>query len=289
VIDPELLTYVPDAVVIPRAIDLSEFPYEPVADTDVPVIVHAPTNRTIKGTDIIIAAIEELRAEGVPLELRLVENIPQAEARDIYRGADIVIDQVRIGWYGVLAVEAMALGKPVMSYIREDLLSSLPSPLPLAATSPVTLKDDLRKLLNSYQLRRELATRGRAYVEEVHGSDRVAAQYRDLYESVMKDSRPIDIAGTIPFLRHQADQVHRLLRQAAKQAQRDAASGIWGAKTPIKLAKTGKVTAPIKLVKTVKRPSIGQKVQHIRQIYAHGGLAELLKFLRYQVGKRMMQ
>ena len=33
----------------------------------------------------------------------------------MYAQADLVVDQVLIGWYGALAVETMAMGKPVIA------------------------------------------------------------------------------------------------------------------------------------------------------------------------------
>ncbi len=43
-----------------------------------------------------------------------------------YGKADIVIDQLRIGWYGAFAVEVMKMGKPVIAYINEDDLKFIP-------------------------------------------------------------------------------------------------------------------------------------------------------------------
>ena len=44
-----------------------------------------------------------------------------------YRDADIVVDQLLAGWYGGFAVEAMALGKPVIAYLRESDLHHVPA------------------------------------------------------------------------------------------------------------------------------------------------------------------
>ena len=51
----------------------------------------------------------------LPVELDIVEGVPHDEARERYARADIVVDQLNAGWHGVFALEAMALGKPVVT------------------------------------------------------------------------------------------------------------------------------------------------------------------------------
>ena len=90
-------------------------------------IVHAPSDRARKGTDAVLAAVEQLRAEGVEIELELVEGKPRAEARRAYERADVLVDQLVVGWYGGVAVEAMALGKPVVARIDPSALARVPA------------------------------------------------------------------------------------------------------------------------------------------------------------------
>ena len=74
----------------------------------------------------MLDAIARLQAEGSALELLLVEKLSHAEARRVYERADLLVDQLLAGWYGGLAVELMALGKPVVCYIRESDLKFIP-------------------------------------------------------------------------------------------------------------------------------------------------------------------
>ncbi len=205
VIDPEVQTYVPGAEIIPRAIDLDAWAYSDPPDNATPRILHAPTNREIKGTDIILSALEALKSEGVKFDLELVEGMTHAEARDAYARSDIIIDQVRGGWHGVLALEAMALGRPVMAYIRDDLVSHFPDPSPIALTRPETLKDDIKRLLANADERRALARRGREYVERVHDSKKIAKSYKVLYERILKEPPAGDLLKATPFLLRQLD------------------------------------------------------------------------------------
>src|SRR5204862_6492338 len=100
--------------VVPPAIGLDDWQPSPVEPGPVLRIAHAPSKRAVKGTDDVLAAVDSLRARGAPVELDLIEGVPNREACLRYAAADIVIDQLRVGWYGVLAVEAMARAKPVV-------------------------------------------------------------------------------------------------------------------------------------------------------------------------------
>ncbi|NKQ38611.1 MAG: glycosyltransferase [Methanosarcinales archaeon] len=181
---PDLLKYVPNSTWIPNLIDLDELNYIGIEnDVDTIKIIHAPTNRLKKGTEYVIKAIEKLKKEGYKINLILLENIPNNKVIDYYRKADIVIDQLLIGWYGVFSIECMALGKPVCVYIQEDLESYMPSN-PVMNTSPKNIIENLKILIEDAKLRKELGEKGRKYVEEVHDSKKIAKQLIELYECI---------------------------------------------------------------------------------------------------------
>ena len=94
------------------------------------IFAHAPSHRGAKGTAFVLAAAEQLRTEGYRFELELIEGLARDKAIERYAACDVVIDQLLAGWYGGLGVEAMALGKPVVAYIREGDLDYLDPALP---------------------------------------------------------------------------------------------------------------------------------------------------------------
>lgn len=200
VTDPELQTYVPGATVVPRALDEVEWPFQGVSDRTRPVVVHAPSRRGLKGTDFVLQAASELEREGVAFELRLVENLPHSEAARCYQDADIIVDQLRIGWYGVLAVEGMALGKPVIAYIRDDLWEAHKDTLPIINANPRTIKERLREVILSSSMRRRLSQSSRDYFLSTHSARKVA----ELLATEYGKSRVLDMSGLADFLDHQA-------------------------------------------------------------------------------------
>jgi glycosyltransferase involved in cell wall biosynthesis len=174
------LAAIPDAELIPPGLDLRPFAPVPPSDRERPLVVHAPSDRRRKGTEHVIAACEQL-----PVELDIVEGLQHEEARERYRRADIVVDQLNAGWHGVFALEAMALGKPVVTYLRPELVAQAErrygTQVPLVPATKETLVEALRPLVESPARRREVGAASRAYVERVHDIDRVAERLVELY------------------------------------------------------------------------------------------------------------
>ncbi|HZE29177.1 MAG TPA: hypothetical protein VE055_03700, partial [Gaiellaceae bacterium] len=110
-------------------------------------IAHAPSKRAVKGTDAVLAAVESLRRRGAPVELDLIEGVPNVEARLRYAAADVVVDQLRVGWYGMFAIESMALAKPVVVHLDEQAAAETEEAfgleLPLVRADEPSLEDVL--------------------------------------------------------------------------------------------------------------------------------------------------
>lgn len=157
-------------------------------------IVHAPSNRKVKGTDLLLSALDVLRAKGHQFELILVENLTFAEARKQYEKADVLVDQLFAGWYGGLGVELMALGKPVIVYIRQEDLKFVPpkmaEQLPWIDASPATIEATLETVLTMprHELA-ELGRRSRQYAEYWHDPRRIARTVVADYASVLPASK----------------------------------------------------------------------------------------------------
>lgn len=190
VLNPDLMRHAPKAQFLPYAsCDPREFTPSPRPPANGPVrVIHSPTDRSIKGTHYVVEAVEKLRAAGVAVELILVEGVSREEARRMYESGDIFIDQLLIGWYGGFAVEAMALARPVLCYIREEDLPFVPADmaaeLPIVRTTPQTLAADLRRLVEDASLRREIGERGRAFVEKHHHPVEIARRMVELYRGL---------------------------------------------------------------------------------------------------------
>lgn len=179
---PDLLEFVPDGIWIPQPVDLEYWTPQPSDNSkENLVLIHAPTSRNISGTDYITSAVEDLKKEGYRLELLLIEGMPYESLKEYYHKGDIFIDKITLGIYGTIAVEGMALKKPVCVFIQEKLLTSYPEELPVMNTSPDNLKQNLRKLIEDENLRRKLGEQGRAYAEKYHDVRKVAEKCLSIY------------------------------------------------------------------------------------------------------------
>ena len=165
---------------IPPGIDLTRI--EPVAPSERPrpLIVHAPSSRRRKGTEHVLEA-----AAGLDADVELVEGLHHDEAFERYRAADIVVDQLNAGWYGIFAIEAMALGKPVVTFLHDEAVrrteEALGVRVPLVSATKETLRERLRVLVDSPAERRQIGAASRAYVEQVHDLERATDRLLALY------------------------------------------------------------------------------------------------------------
>ncbi|KAA0970559.1 hypothetical protein FPY71_08640 [Aureimonas fodinaquatilis] len=274
--DPELQSYVPGSLVVERAIDLTEWRHVGIQPNSRPLIVHAPSRRGVKGTSAVIAAVENLRLRGFDFDFKLVEGLPQAQARKIYEQADIVVDQLRIGWYGVLAVECMALGKPVVAYIRDDLHHTFEHGLPLANANPVNVEHVLEQLLTNESDRMALALKGRAYVEQVHCSTVVANKLVKIYEEVRRAPRAIDVAAYLEILKEQTAIHDRVVDKCGGLAAnvKGQRADLADAMRAIKKLKRGGV------LPLVKEPSgFAHRIRAVRRRAGTYGLAPTALFI----------
>ena len=166
---PDLIKYDPGAIWIPNPIDLTTLPQANNRANDGPLrIVHMPTSRAVKGTGHVIRAVKKLKKSGFKdIELRLIEGASHKKALEEIARADVVVDQLLIGWYGVVSVEAMALGKPVCVFVDEELLRYA-SDVPIVNTDPETIKEKLQYLLEDESIRRDLGARGRSFAAKKH-------------------------------------------------------------------------------------------------------------------------
>jgi hypothetical protein len=213
--DPELGQFLPEARIIPRALDLRHWPFVGVQPTSRPLVVHTPSNPEVKGTRFVLEAVAALQAQGLAFDFRLVQNVSHDEARAWMRKADIVVDQLLIGATGVVTLEAWALGKPVVLYLREDLFRPYygMADLPVANANPDTVTTVLRELIKDFEWRQHLALAGRRIVETHHDIDKVIDRFIELYETVHRAPARIPAgAADIDYLVLQTEASARTTR-----------------------------------------------------------------------------
>jgi hypothetical protein len=188
---PELLHWLPTAYDVDWLQDFAKKRRQGMRrDLGTVRIVSCPTNREFKATEALIAAVMDLAAEGLPVELVLVEGKPWYEALTIKATADIVFDQLAWG-YGCNAVEAWGMGIPVVSGADDWTLERMHQEfgkrgLPFVEASQATLVDVLRKLVESKDLRAKWGAKGLAHVRKYHDERPALARLAELYHRTIQ-------------------------------------------------------------------------------------------------------
>lgn len=155
-----------------------------------PKIVHAPSYRGYKGTDVILRTVEELKTEGLQFEFILLENLPNQVVRDVLTDSDIVISQLYSDCLSTFSEEGMATGNAVVGRFVTD---SVPSAPPAVNANQFTLKDQLRETITNINQRVQLSYAAREYVEKYFNHLTVAQSSLDAVQSNDKnryDYRP---------------------------------------------------------------------------------------------------
>jgi hypothetical protein len=148
------------------------------------MIVHAPTQRAAKGSDLIISAVKSLQEKDSAIDLTLIENIPNEKALAFYNQADLIIDQVKIGWYGAFAVECMYMRKPVAVFINKRDLTHVPKqmadeiPDAFIHINPLNIEEKLKQYIYDPIKLKEVAHAGESYAHKWHNPVIVAKRIK---------------------------------------------------------------------------------------------------------------
>jgi glycosyltransferase involved in cell wall biosynthesis len=154
-------------------------------------IIHTPNHRGVKGTEFLLAAIEELKQEGLKVDLLLIENMKNDQVQQImFNEADILVEQLICVGHGVSAIEGMSTGIPVLSNLSDKHITtvfrrySYLNECPIVSTNPETLKSNLRVLITNPQLRKEIGEAGRSYVEKYYTKEFMSYVFNNIYDKI---------------------------------------------------------------------------------------------------------
>jgi glycosyltransferase involved in cell wall biosynthesis len=158
----------------------------------IPKIIHAPSNRGIKGTKYVLDVFSTLKNEGLKFATELIENLPNLEAIKKYGDADILVGQLFSTYGGRQELEALACGSIVLSGFRPDYALDYInknsqyykkiSEYPVVSVDPDSLYHELKNIILDYPRRIEIAKKGRPFVEKYHDVKELARRTLELLE-----------------------------------------------------------------------------------------------------------
>jgi len=164
-------------------LDLRKFNAEPLAyrPGDTLRVAHAPNHGHFKGTALLMDAIERLRREGQPIELVSVQGVPNQRVLELFRASHLIADQFIAGFHGYTALEAMASGRPVLCFLRNDGMMIDPATCPIINVRPEQIYDMLKRCLEGGIDLERLGKQGRAYIDRYYSIEAVAARLGRMY------------------------------------------------------------------------------------------------------------
>jgi len=144
-------------------------------------IAHAPNHDHFKGTHLLVQAIDRLIKEGEKIELVSVQGVSNKKVIELFGTSHVVADQFVAGFHGYTALEAMAMAKPVLCFLRSDQMMIDPLTCPIINTRPDEIYAVLKKCLRGELDLQAIGQSGRSYVEKYYSLEAVAARLGNLY------------------------------------------------------------------------------------------------------------
>lgn len=146
-------------------------------------IIHSPTQRIIKGTPEILAAIETVK-KSRDIEFVLAENMPREELLKLKQTCHIAIDQIgnRGGTgYGINSLESLSLGLPTITDMNCGMDTWLPEN-PFIVANKETLAEKLTGLIDDESYRLAKRAESRKWVDKYHSYSSVFEKLTEYYK-----------------------------------------------------------------------------------------------------------
>lgn len=161
-------------------------------------VLHTPNHRGFKGTEFITDAVATLQAEGLQVELVLLERQPNAVVRETMQTVDILIEQLIAPMYGMSGLEGMASGLTVLGNL--DVVASTEvfrrfsflDECPVLSATPETVTAQLRLAVTRPDVRRALGAAGRQYAEQYHSYAAAQHLFGSVYRAIL-DGEAVDL------------------------------------------------------------------------------------------------
>lgn len=167
---PDLLMDLPHATLLPLSIDTAQWSSsEAIFSRPRPRVLHQPSRShpPIKGSQYIDPVLRKLDADGL-IEYVRAASVPHSQMQSIVSSVDVVVDQIQTGSYGVAAIEAMAAGRVVVGDVSAFAATAVGGDVPICNANPANFSEVMLDLLSHPDEMRDLALKGRTFVEQWH-------------------------------------------------------------------------------------------------------------------------
>jgi len=150
-------------------------------------IAHSPSKPELKGTDVLIRAVDRLKTKGIRVDLRMVHKDTHENSLIEKARADVCFDSF---WLGVqcAGLEAGAMGKPVLAgddEVRSVYVERFGQAPYLYVDDEDAVVEELARLATDHTYFTECSSRISTYVLDHHDYGAVAQRYLDLLDEAV--------------------------------------------------------------------------------------------------------
>lgn len=191
--------YRKDAEYLPNPVDSSLFFPKPInSSKKKKVLIASNSNWKIKGTDIAIKALSKISKDvevsiiqygkdfqktlslssSLGLKLKILPKLSHEKLNQYYWEADIVIDRFALGSLGLISLEAISCGRPVLSWVSSKYPENKSFPL----TDLIDEKLIAETILNTPS---NLWRRQYKFVKEYHNIKKITMQLSSIYHKLI--------------------------------------------------------------------------------------------------------
>lgn len=173
---------------VPLPINLDNYSFDvPVIKNNTRIVIfHSLIREDFKGTKYIVGALNKIRSEfKEEVEIIIDGKLPQQAYHDILKKCHILVDQCKSYSYGMNAIEAMAMGKVVLSGLEEECKTEFNlSECPIVNIIPneQDIYEKLKMLILNKSRLVNIMESGRIFVEKYHSDIVIANKFISIWE-----------------------------------------------------------------------------------------------------------
>jgi glycosyltransferase involved in cell wall biosynthesis len=189
-----------EAEYLPNPVDTKLFFPKPLQlhKEKLKVLIASDSNWEVKGTDIAVKALSKIQKEvnvsiicygkdfartvalasSLGLRLNVLPKVLHERMREYYWRADVVIDRFKLGSLGMISLEAIACGRPVITYVSSEYRECKNFPL-----KDVKTEEEIVSVIRNVTA--TLWKKQYAYLKKNHTPDVVVKGLLNIYNTAM--------------------------------------------------------------------------------------------------------
>jgi glycosyltransferase involved in cell wall biosynthesis len=164
------------------------------------VFIASDSNWTVKGTDIAVTALSRIKnrvdvsivqqgkdlektvalARSLGLDLKVLPRVPHEFMNEYYWASDVVIDRFALGSLGLVSLEAIACGRPVLTYVSSEYPENADFPLK-------DVKDEETIAETVDDLPSELWEKEHVFIEKHHDTKKIGERLTQIYTELVEE------------------------------------------------------------------------------------------------------